>query len=211
VFRREYLVSFRLVESKIKSIFSTKRQAYIDEICKQINILFNKSFRHVVKDHYKDFTWPYQSLIRNLKYEFESLFFNVDFSYSEEKDLMLIETREFLRKLLSLQIDNRYGEPVSLCNKEIKVKDIGYFIAGDMAAIPEIYFAWQVQSLYYLLIKLLDNKASFFAAGLEASGKIHLSNGKLFSQKGFNKYRSKLKNGKIQRKKEYELIDMLFR
>lgn len=211
VFRREYLISFRLINEKLKSILPAKRQDYIDSICRQTSILFNKSLRHSVKEHYKDFARPYQSLIRNLKNKYKGYIFHVEFPYDKEDELLPIEKPEFLKRLLALQVNDRYGEPVTLCNKEIKVRDIGYFIAGDMRAIPQMNFNWPVEAVYYLLIKLMTNKAPLFPAGIEASGKIHLSNGKMFNQKSFNKFRSELKKGKIGTRPEHELIDTLFR
>lgn len=215
LFRREYKISFRLIEENIKAPGpKEKKQEYILELCEHLTILFNKSVSHSISKITSEHLRPYKSLLRNLKNKFKKYSFAVNFNYEKDRDDLLIETSAFLNSLMKIQIKDIEGKNLNLFQKEFKKNHISSFIAGDLDAIPIIHFKWSPGAVYYLLMKLMKHGAAFIPAQLHKSEKLYLSNG-FFKRNNYDRFKNKLKTEEKQSSNQHEtifpLIDDLFK
>ncbi len=209
--RREYAISFRIIENKIRlKHIKEKKQDYITELCLHLEILFRKSLTHPVSEMYPDHLRPYMSLVRNLKNKFKKFTFKVGFNFDSEKDELYIEGSEFLDKLFSATIkDVGWNERKFLKNPVSKTY-FRSFLVGDLDSISEIHFNWPPETVYYLLIKLLEHNASFSTPDLEKKGKVFLNNGVKFIDGNYRKFKTLFIQGRKQNVRGSDIIDGLF-
>ncbi len=218
-FKREYVRSFRLIKENINSIRgSEKKQKYITELCEHVTKLFYKSCSQKILKERPDpfFLRPYKSLVRNLIKEFPKFAFKIDFNFEQEHEDLIIESASFLKNLHKAKFLNKYYEEIDLFQTGIKRAELSSFISGDLYSIPAIYFQWPIESVYYLIMKLIDNGASFSPTELDKSNKIYFAKEQEttpFKRGNYYTFKSKFEAGEKHPELEqyFKLIDDLFR
>lgn len=216
IMEREANITFRLFSEKLKSTISeASKNELITRWCQQLAILYERSLQHEIKNICEEgHLIPYRWLIRNLKMKFPVYKCDFPYHYEKEEKQLPIDEIDFIKKLLKLEVEIK-DEILSLCNEETKPTYFGYFIKGDLAAIPiSINFNFPKQTVYYLIILLLENGSSFSGSHRLIRKKVLIQGGP-FNYDSFRSYKSQLMDGKTKKLKEdkpryAEIIDNLF-